>query len=218
MQGVPQRRLPEAVLRWRDPTANENDLRLEPGYDVILATVELDQGKVDSVSPLGRRSAVPLKRPYIAAGRSDRDSMYTLQVDQNARIVTVILTIDTSQAGFVSIPTYHIQVEMRDQSVRPDKISDKEWKLIEQPWNTLLHTFYQSLVDCVPVAESAAAYVKVQVRILLTQNVDSARELLKCLAKRQVDKSDACGREVSQLKKYFLQLLPYQFSWVGVEI
>jgi hypothetical protein len=122
LQGVPLRRLPEGVVGWRDPEATENALRFEPGYDVILATVELKQGAVVSLTSVGRRSAVPPKRPYIYASRQElkkSDPSDPPKRKAGTGVDPELLKkdwhwtkIDTSEAEFVGLPQYLFTIEL----------------------------------------------------------------------------------------------------------
>ncbi|WP_020476537.1 hypothetical protein [Zavarzinella formosa] len=131
-QGVPLRRLPQAVIRWRDPEESEAGSRLEPGYDVIVGTADLDQGEVVAVSMVGRRSAVPPKRPYIFGGREtieppkpESDCDEPTPGRQAPKNVTpdeptwkcegdwCRVTINTVNAGFVRIPQYLYTLEFK---------------------------------------------------------------------------------------------------------
>lgn len=109
MEGVPLRRLPEAVVRWRDPEADAPGDRLRPGLDVILASVTIDRGAVAGVTGSGRRSAVPSPRPHVHAGRHE------ITADAAARLRSSggpwEVRVDTRAGGFVDTPHYLVTVE-----------------------------------------------------------------------------------------------------------
>lgn len=218
-QGVPLRRLPEAAVRWRDPEQNDKESRLEPGYDIILATVELERGDVVSVTPIGRRSAVPSKRPYISAGRSSVDNKNALKFDRKSRVLTVTLTIETSQASFVSAPHYLIQVETRKVSEFPRSIAQKDSKSFEQRWKTLVKTLGDSHLEFVAVDKAKAAGLELIARLRLPSS-SSGIELIEQLVSGDEQKSNEqhSSHELQLLKENFLTALPYQFAWFGIEV
>jgi len=102
---------PGAVVQWVDPQAQGSDDRLDPGIDVILATVTIDRGEIKGMSAVGRREAVPPRRPYIFAGRSDDRTPGYPWPDEHP--VGIRLRIDTSRGGFVSTPTYQVVLEKK---------------------------------------------------------------------------------------------------------
>lgn len=115
MQGTPLRRLPRAVVRWRDPEETDENARFIPGLDVILATVELDRGNVQAVTTVGRRSAVPPKRPYLSAGLAKLRNWTQVPSSNSTSepvrdLVKVRIPVDTTDAGFVSTPYYQLQL------------------------------------------------------------------------------------------------------------
>ena len=99
LNGVPLRRLPSAIVRWRDPEANDAEERLEPGFDVILATVEIERGDIVSITSIGRRSAVPPKRPYVYGGRT---KLMRPPPEEDADSHWPVFEIDTKAANSVT--------------------------------------------------------------------------------------------------------------------
>jgi hypothetical protein len=108
-EGVPQSRVPQAAVRWRNP--NETDPAARPvlGTDIVLATVTVVQGLVTQVTAVGRRSAVPPRRPYIAAGRTPNP----VDVPTDG---TPTGPIDTSSGAFVNTPQYFITIETESKN------------------------------------------------------------------------------------------------------
>ncbi len=236
MENVPLSRLPQAAIRWRDSTDNDQNSRMEPGYDIILATVELDRGEISSVTTVGRRSAVPPKRPYIAAGRSTTQSDYKLEFDPNSKTLSILIFIDTSQGGFVSSPNYFIQVE----TLKPDDIFDvsvpkgltsKEWCWLNEHGPALLCLLRKSTLESVaveqPAQQSGTAQVVVRARFQIASGASpaassAANALLNALSEEPLVASSkqfaSHKNELKWLKGQLLKELPYQFSWIGIEV
>ncbi len=247
MQGEPFRRLPVAAVRWRDPDANEHDDRLEPGYDVILATVVIDNGEVQSVVSTGRRSAVPPKRPHISAGRSGPASRLVHEKwSESIRTFEFEIEIDTSAGGFVTTPSYTIQVEWKSGvelkmdepgSDKPDGI---EWAPLYESWRRVE-------VRSVTVVEAKPASVRLFVRfrmppedakqlaaatrpqegwwrraavyVGLLQPRDSVSLLELTKEDEGEDEEKVKMRKRKKwLKDNLVRLLPVRFAWVGIEV
>src|SRR5262249_24757975 len=127
MEGATLRRLPEAVLRWVDQEENDPALRLKPGYDLILATAQIDRGVVVKVTSKGRRSAVPQKMPYVYSARSKgNEPLKSLKFFENDKTrMGIAIEIDTSNAGFQSSPNYLIQLEKNTDPPVPENLPDQ---------------------------------------------------------------------------------------------
>jgi hypothetical protein len=91
-----------------------SSVRLEPGIDVILATVWIEQGEVVQITAAGRRDAVPPGRPHIAAGRTsepdDEQHQWRAWPDKNP--IGAIRTVNTIRGGFIAVPYYLVQLEV----------------------------------------------------------------------------------------------------------
>ncbi len=117
-EAVPIEVLPEAVVRWRDPQAVDAGEQLRPGYDLILATVRVEQGGVKAITETGRRGTGPQKQPYIYAQRAPLNlSDPNLQPWPSASDPEgYLITVDTAAARFVNTPQYLLTVEQADGS------------------------------------------------------------------------------------------------------
>jgi hypothetical protein len=126
LEGVPIGHLPEAVVRWRNPQPDDDNDRLRPGLDVILATVTVEQGVVRDVTSIGRRSAVPRQRPYIFAGRQDVSDAKEVPRPAGGGqaphddVLLVKVRIDTQAGAFVNTPLYLVTIEAAEED--PDLI------------------------------------------------------------------------------------------------
>lgn len=93
-------RLEQPVFAWR--TADT----LQPGMDVPLASITIEQGALVRLPDLSvRRTATRQLRPYIGFGSQD----YTVQRSGDP---FEPFLIDTSDAGFVATPSYFAKVEL----------------------------------------------------------------------------------------------------------
>jgi hypothetical protein len=112
-EAVPIRSWPGAAVRWRDPRATDAE-QLQPGQDLILATVTIEQGKVTAISDAGRRSAVPSQRPYVYAGRQKIGEAVWERWPKTGNAQGIKVTVNTEAAEFVNVPQYFITVELKD--------------------------------------------------------------------------------------------------------
>jgi hypothetical protein len=112
-EAVPVRYLADPVVRWRDTQTTEPNDQLQPGLDVILATVTFDQGVIKAVTYNARRSAIPPARPRLYADRKTLDldgpdaSPWPSKDDPQGYAIDV----NTSAAGFINPPQYFVTVE-----------------------------------------------------------------------------------------------------------
>jgi hypothetical protein len=106
-------RLPEkARLRWQQQEDSDPESRYRHGYDVILASIQVQNCKLAAEpSPKLRREARPASQPYVAAGSSSGIAWEL--VTSAGAIVGLKTSVDTSSAGFGATPQYmaHINGE-----------------------------------------------------------------------------------------------------------
>jgi hypothetical protein len=114
-------RRPEAPrLRWQDPLDTDPASRYRRGLDVILATAKVQNCQLAaSLSPSERRDARPAQQPYVAAGASTPGATEWRLWPRDDAPAGVETTVDTSAAGFGSIPRYQAQLAGRRELSPP---------------------------------------------------------------------------------------------------
>jgi hypothetical protein len=103
-------RLPEqARLRWQQPDDRQEESRYRHGYDVILASILVQNCKLAAEpSPKQRREARPANQPYVAAGSASSPGWTLIKSGQ--QVIGLKATVDTSAAGFGATPQYMAHV------------------------------------------------------------------------------------------------------------
>lgn len=216
MQGVPLCYVPEAVLRWVDPDETEVTLRLQPGLDIILANVQVEYGQVVAITIEGRRTAVPSKRPYVGAGRSEYQSIPINETTQT-------IPIDTSSAAFVSMPQYLIQLELGelvpptlDDLASFTTTSEPQKKLWLKSWKHL-HDEMRSLgklTACITQATERS----LQVLVTKQANESQLSDQIGLLPERTKPGTST----LSDFKKWIVtrpvDAPAFRVAWIGVEV
>jgi hypothetical protein len=100
-------RLPEkARLRWQQPEDSQPESRYRHGYDVILASIQVQNCKLAAEpSPKQRREARPASQPYVAAGNTG-SAIAWQAVKFAGQVIGLKTAVDTSAAGFGAMPQY----------------------------------------------------------------------------------------------------------------
>lgn len=103
-------RLPEqARLRWQQPDDRQEESRYRHGYDVILASIQVQNCKLAAEPALKqRREARPATQPYIAAGNDS--SLAWEAIKSGQQVIGLKASVDTSAAGFGATPQYMAHV------------------------------------------------------------------------------------------------------------
>ena len=100
------------LLRWQDPTdVWSADARFRRGLDLVIATAKV-QGCI-LAAPLSvaeRRESRPATQPYIAAGITAAKTTMWSYFPKSGPALGVQTIVDTSEAGFQSMPVYTAQV------------------------------------------------------------------------------------------------------------
>jgi hypothetical protein len=206
--GVPLRRLPQAAVRWRDPRDSNEKTRLVPGMDVILATVTVARGEITAVSPVGRRSAVLSRRPYVAAGRTQGILEWGLWPYEEVETFEGIwIHIDTTSAGFVSTPQYLVQLE-KFQPAALAKLPD-EPRPFESHRRSLVQQFQGQEPPRSFVVDPTATHFRIV--LLLGSATAAVRNRLAEMA------TDPAGQKPLWTERV-LATIPWRFAWVGIEV
>jgi len=104
-------RLPEkARLRWQQPEDRQPESRYRHGYDVILASIQVENCKLSAEpSPKQRREARPASQPYVSAGSAGSAIVWQV-VKSGGKVIGLKARVDTSAAGFGATPQYMAHV------------------------------------------------------------------------------------------------------------
>jgi len=101
-------------LRFQDGKFSAENLKLskqiEEGTRLVLARVEILECKLAQKPSLAqRRSARPPAQPYVACGRTGSDIWQPGPAAGAANTITAV--VDTSEAGFITIPCYSARID-----------------------------------------------------------------------------------------------------------
>jgi hypothetical protein len=111
------RRPERPIIRWQNPNDTEPQSRYRHGLDIILGVIRVRHCQLDEpVSTAERRSAIPARQPYIAAGRTVAGSTQWRLWPNESTPLGVTTTVSTATAGFQVTPRY--QAHISGQRVR----------------------------------------------------------------------------------------------------
>jgi hypothetical protein len=110
-------RTTEGGLQVKDPTLRK---AIETGQKIILGRIEVLNCRLNQpVSTAQRRSARPEQRPYVACGRESQPGWASASLTgvaghglsgSSLPLLTLSATIDTTEAGFQTVPCYSAQI------------------------------------------------------------------------------------------------------------
>jgi hypothetical protein len=209
---------------------------------VILATVTVMRGEVVAVSAVGRRSAVPPRRPDIAAGGTAELRAQDVATETFDKFS---ITVDTTSAGFVSTPHYLLQLEglateaPADPPALPrsweekvggriDFAAIKDWLSARRPVAFFVADPAPSsfrivvLLEPRPGAGETGSTGGFFARLLGTDTVKTdpgatAVVRLRDFLNQRVD-VEADWELQRKWKEWFAKLWRWRFAWIGIEV
>ncbi len=105
------RRVEEPRLRWQNPASQAPAHRWRRGRDIVLATALIEGCVLAKPLSLGeRRSALPARQPFIAAGMTAEGGTTWRFFPANGPPTGVETVVDTSTSGFGGTPAYQANV------------------------------------------------------------------------------------------------------------
>jgi hypothetical protein len=98
----------EPLVRWLDEQGKGEE-RLRPGLDLVLAVATVRACRLDGKLDLGKRRQLLRPQPYVYTGRTEPGATPCKTWSQGGE-AGVTTTVSTSEAGFLSTPTYQARL------------------------------------------------------------------------------------------------------------
>ena len=109
-EGGAVRRPERARLRWQSVSDTDPQSRYQPGEDIVLAWVRIENCRIGKIERTQRREISPALQPYLVAGATPEGATDWSFWPNDNSWMGVQTSVDTSRAGFTSTPVYTAQL------------------------------------------------------------------------------------------------------------